>query len=256
MKDEEKKKESKALAVGPKAALVERTPMDLVAMAIDKNLDVEKLQKLVEMQRDYNKDRARAAFFDALSHFQSECPVIKKTKKVYFEHKDGTGKTEYWYAPLDEIAKQIRDAMQSNFLTYRWEMKDEKDSLIVTCIITHNQGHCESTTMSALADPSGKKNAIQQRGSAVTYLRRYTLLNGLGITSADQDIDGRGEKQPPKQSTPEDLLKITLEAIAKAKTGGDAISIHKRAAASDKFDNGQVATIYAAANARAEGLDK
>jgi hypothetical protein len=35
------------------------------------------------------------------------------------------------------------------------------------------------------------KNPIQARGSAIDYMKRYTLIGALGITTADTDIDGR-----------------------------------------------------------------
>ena len=45
--------------------------------------------------------------------------------------------------------------------------------------------------MEVQADKSGSKNVIQAVGSAVTYGQRYTLIGALGITTADEDIDGR-----------------------------------------------------------------
>lgn len=79
------------------------------------------------------------------------------------------------------------------------------------CIISHVDGHDESTTMSAEADTSGNKNAIQSRGSSVTYLQRYTLIGALGISTADEDVDGQGTKE--EAAVPEDIqaeiLRIT-----------------------------------------------
>jgi len=45
--------------------------------------------------------------------------------------------------------------------------------------------------MSAKKDSSGNKNEIQARGSAITYLQRYTLIAALGISTADEDNDGQ-----------------------------------------------------------------
>ena len=45
--------------------------------------------------------------------------------------------------------------------------------------------------MSAPADSSGSKNPVQQIGSTMTYLQRYTLIGALGLTTADKDDDGR-----------------------------------------------------------------
>lgn len=165
--------------------LVRTTPDQLLALAINKDLDIDKLAKLMELQREYNADLARKAFFSAMTEFQSKAPEIRKTKMVSF------GETEYHYAPLADIARQIKQTCKECELSYRWEIQDNKEEIHVTCLITHIDGHTEKTTMTANADTSGKKNAIQARGSAIEYMKRYTLIGSLGLTTADTDIDGR-----------------------------------------------------------------
>ena len=71
-----------------------------------------------------------------------------------------------------------------------WSTGQTDGSVTVTCHITHEAGHRESVTLSGPPDDSGKKNKIQQVGSTVTYLQRYTLLSSLGLATADQDDDG------------------------------------------------------------------
>jgi hypothetical protein len=161
------------------------TPDQLLAMAINKDLDIDKLSRLMDMQREYNADLARKAFFHSLTEFQSKSPELRKTKEVSF------GETKYYYAPLSDIARQIKDTCKACDLSYRWEIEDTKEEMKVTCIITHSSGHSEKTTMTAGPDVSGKKNAIQARGSAIEYMKRYTLIGALGLTTADTDIDGR-----------------------------------------------------------------
>jgi hypothetical protein len=46
--------------------------------------------------------------------------------------------------------------------------------------------------MTGPLDDSGNKNKIQQAGSTVTYLQRYTLLAVTGLSTQDQDDDGQG----------------------------------------------------------------
>jgi hypothetical protein len=50
-------------------------------------------------------------------------------------------------------------------------------------------GHKIETSIEAGSDTSGSKNAIQAIGSTISYLKRYTLENVLGL-SADEDNDG------------------------------------------------------------------
>lgn len=165
------------------------TPDQLLALAINKDLDIDKLAKLMELQREYNADLARKAFFTALMEFQSVVPEIRKNKKVSFTTQSG-GKTEYFFAPLADVVRQIKDACKECGLSYRWEINDTKEEIKVTCLVTHVDGHTERTTTTAAPDGSGSKNQIQARGSAIEYLKRYTLIGALGLSTADSDVDG------------------------------------------------------------------
>ncbi|NIT58390.1 MAG: hypothetical protein GWN00_19835 [Aliifodinibius sp.] len=156
------------------------TPMQLLAIATQGDADVDKLERLMAMQERWEASQAQKAFFEALSDFQSKVPSIKKMK-------DGHN---YKYAPLSDIAEQIRETLRECGISYRFEQKHD-ERITVTCIITHIDGHSERTTMSGQADQSGSKNGIQAIGSTVTYLQRYTLIGALGITTADEDMDGR-----------------------------------------------------------------
>lgn len=164
------------------------TPADLLSQAIDKGLDVDALEKLMALQERWEAGQARKAFFDAFTKFQSEAPDLRKTKTVSFG-KDN-GKTEYKYAPLADITRQISKILKENDLSYRWEINDDKETIKVTCLVSHVDGHTERTTMTASPDTSGAKNAIQARGSAIEYLKRYTLIGALGLSTADSDVDG------------------------------------------------------------------
>lgn len=170
--------------------VTQNTPQDILTLAIAQGANIETLEKLMALQERYQANKARASFFDALSRFQSKCPVMLKDKGVLHD-----GKLRYKYAPLSKIVDTIKSLLSECGLTFRWEIKDEGTKLQVTCIITHREGHSEKTTMSADADASGGKNAIQARGSAIAYLERYTLTGALGISSSDTDMDGHGTEK-------------------------------------------------------------
>lgn len=163
------------------------SPADLISQAIDKGLTVEALEKLVALQERWEANQARKKFFSALADFQNKCPELRKNKAVDY----GNGKASYHYAPLSDIDRQIKKFMDECGLSKRWEIQDDGDKIKVTCLITHNDGHTERTTMSGNPDTTGSKNPIQARGSAIEYMKRYTLIGALGITTADNDIDGR-----------------------------------------------------------------
>jgi len=168
--------------VGSEALTVSSpTPMDLLQIAVSQNLDVDKLQKLMELQLTWEKNEARKAFVEAMNRFKSNPPQIIKNKHVKF------GQTEYDHATLDHVCKAAMEGLSKVGISHRWHVT-QGDSLIkVTCVLTHEQGHSEETTLQGPTDTSGSKNAIQAIGSTVTYLQRYTLLAATGLAAGNDD---------------------------------------------------------------------
>lgn len=174
--------------------------MQLIQLAVQEGADIEKLEKLMDLQDRFEAKNARKAFFNALSKFQSELPVIKKQGLASFDHRNGGGNTSYTYAKLEDIAKAIKPLLSANGLSYRYEQQSDQQCLTIVCIVTHEEGHEERTQMSGFPDQSGKKNPIQQIASTVSYLRRYTLTGALGITVSDEDDDGAAYEEQQIQA--------------------------------------------------------
>jgi len=160
------------------------------------------------LKERWEAQQARASFFQAMQAFQNACPRIEKTKHVRFPSKQG-GFVDYWYAPLPDIVQQIKAPLKDCGLSYRWEFQDEEGLITATCVLTHAQGHSEKTSMTGPADDSGGKNKIQQRGSTMQYLQRYTLIGVLGISTADSDMDGRLPQVDVETITEEQAADLT-----------------------------------------------
>lgn len=156
------------------------TPATLLELAINKGADIDQLEKLMALQERYDAKQAKSMFLLAMTEFQSIVPRITKSKTGH----------NFSYAPLADIVEQIKSSMQKCGLSFRFEQNHE-NGIEVTCVVSHIEGHCEKTTMKAGADKSGSKNDVQAVGSTVQYLQRYTLTGALGLTTADEDIDGR-----------------------------------------------------------------
>lgn len=162
------------------------TPMSLMQQAVGNGASVEALAKLMDLQLRWEQNEARKAFEEAFAKFKAEAPKLEKTKEVSF----GANKTAYKYTPLDHIANTLGPILAKHDLSYNWTQESGEGVITVTCILRHVAGHSIGNTLSATADPSGSKNAIQAIGSAVSYLRRYTLLGVLGMATSDEDTDG------------------------------------------------------------------
>ncbi len=158
----------------------------LIAQAITAGASIDTLERLLAMRDKWMKDKAREAFVVAVAAFQTECPVIKKTKNVL--NKDGRT-VRYSYAPLDSAIAQMKKPLQKNGLTYRWEAKTENGKITATAIITHTLGHQETSSFEVGVDVDGFMSGPQKNASALTFAKRYALFNVLGIATGDEDDD-------------------------------------------------------------------
>lgn len=169
-------------------------PMALIQTAVAKGCDAVTLEKLLAMQERLEANQARKAFVAALAAFKGNPPAIIKNKLVEF------GNTKYKHATIDNVCNLLDKALAEHGLSFRWETENLDKGLIrVSCILTHELGHSERTSLQALPDGSGSKNPVQAIGSTVTYLQRYTLLAATGIAVQNTDDDGRaaGNEDPP-----------------------------------------------------------
>lgn len=171
-------------------ALATTTPSDLLRIAVESNADLDKLQKLMDLQDRWEANQARKAYVEAMAAFKAEPIKIVKRKEVSFESRSGDSKTSYKHAELSDVTEALNPAMAKHGLSYRWDVHQSGSAITVDCIITHVAGHSEKVTMTGGPDATGNKNAIQQIASAVTYLQRYTLLAATGTSTAGEDDDG------------------------------------------------------------------
>lgn len=166
------------------------TPMVMLSQAVERGASMEMLEKLMGLQERWEANQARKAFDAALAAAKAEIPVITKNRQVGYETKSG-GKTSYQHEDLGEIARTVDPILAKHGLSYRFRTLSELNQPVsVTCIVAHRDGHSETNTLTAGRDDSGQKNLIQQIGSTITYLQRYTLKAALGL-AASQDDDGR-----------------------------------------------------------------
>lgn len=156
------------------------TPGQMLMMAVEQGADLDKLERLLDLQERYEAREAEKAYVQAMSNFRADCPPIAKTR---------TGHNTR-YAGLAETIDQIKDALAANGLSHSWLTEQEGPNITVTCTVTHADGHRERTSLTGQPDTSGSKNSIQAIGSTISYLERYTLFAALGLASSDMDTDG------------------------------------------------------------------
>lgn len=156
------------------------TPMEMLNTALTRGADVAVLERLMGLQERWEANQARKAFDAAIAQAKGEIgPIVRNAK----------GHNEKRYADFSAIARTVDPILTKHGLTYRFRT-EQGDRIQVTCILSHKDGHSETTTLAGPADKSGAKNDIQAIGSTLTYLQRYSLIQMLGLATSNDD-DGR-----------------------------------------------------------------
>lgn len=201
-----------SIAVRQETALAEvpAGPLAMAMQAIKAGMSVADMRGMLDLQKDWEANEARKAYVAAMAEFKRNPPEIFKRKQVAFTTRDGDT-TSYKHATLGDVTSAIIDGLAQHGISHRWDTKQDGGKIVVTCILTHNLGHSESTSLEGAPDASGKKNGIQQVASTVTYLQRYTLLGASGLATKDEaDDDGAGATQ--QAEVPEELLAQARDA--------------------------------------------
>ena len=163
----------------------------LAVLERGKDLDVEVIERIVALKERTDDRAATRAMYDAISSFQLACPVIPKTKRVEFPSRKG-GIVSYSYAPLEEIARTIREPLFENGLGYTWDSKTDATGVVkCKCTLRHRDGAKLTATFTAPVSDEARMSAPQKVASALTYGRRQSLVQVLGLTTADEDNDAQ-----------------------------------------------------------------
>ena len=137
---------------------------------------------------------AKQTLYKAIAAFQQEVPVIHKATKAF----------KYSYADLPTVLDIINPLLKKHGLGFTQLIVNEN---LVTRVFHIESGeYIESNVYINSKVQLGGMNEFQVMGSAITYLRRYSLSAMLGlVTDVDTDANGVTQKEPVKteiQETP------------------------------------------------------
>lgn len=162
----------------------------LLEMALDKEVPVEALEKLVALSERVQDRTSSQEFADAMSRFQEECPSISKTSRANIATKSGM-RYSYNFADLDHIVKTIRPVLARHGLSFTWDSETGAGTIKVVCIISHVNGHKEQASFACPTEsPSSQMSGQQKVAAALTFARRQSLVQALGLTTTEPDADG------------------------------------------------------------------
>ncbi len=169
----------------PQQQVTEITPMQMLQVAVAQGADLERIQKLMDLQDRWEAKQALHAFNAALAAFKKNPPNIVKDllNKQY----------NSWYTSLGNLVNTTNAALGEHGLSASWEI-EQGELIAVTCVLEHVQGHSRRVRLEGPPDTSGSKNTLQQIRSTLTYLKGATFeaVTGIASRAGNQDDDGNG----------------------------------------------------------------
>jgi ERF superfamily len=163
------------------------------------------------------RPHALGALAAALAKAQSAFPTIPRDKTVTVQTKTG-GSYKFSYAPLDTILAAVRAPLAANDLAVTQLL--DGDGLVT--MLLHKSG---AALTGRVRLPRSDNDNVQALGSAITYLRRYSIQAVLGIAAEEDDDGNRASGNEatarPKKGEVEELVG-NKQAAGVIRAGGAA----------------------------------
>jgi len=126
---------------------------------------------------------------DALAKAQGELENV--TKAATAQIKSDKGSYSYAYATLGDGLAIVRPVLSRHGLAITHQTRIRSEGLVLLARLIHSSGEWLESEW-----PLGPLNMLpKERGSALTYARRYTLFSLVGI-AGDDDDDGEAASAP------------------------------------------------------------
>jgi hypothetical protein len=192
-------------------------PADPVAQlfAMAESLDPDALERMVALAERVQDRQAAMAIQDAHADFQAECPPIRHNEKASIKTNTG-GSYSYTYATLDTIATTVRPLLNRHGLSYTWDSEVNDNRVTCTCYLRHVSGGERTATFTAEMDTAAKMSGPQKAAAALTYAKRQSLIQVLGVTTADSDTDAALAHAPEPSTITEKQVERVQEMMEKA----------------------------------------
>jgi len=156
---------------------------------LNPKVDVDKMERIFEMQLKVIKRNAEIEFNQAMSIAQSEVGFINTDLE--------NGQTHSKYASYVQMDRALRPVYTKNgfALSFNTEPTEKADMVRVICYVTHKAGHTRNYSIDMPADGKGAKGGdvmtkTHATGAASSYGMRYLLKLIFNVAIGEDDTDG------------------------------------------------------------------
>lgn len=154
------------------------------------DIPADKLQVIAQMRREVLSDQAREAFQIAFAEFSAELPQVERDGTVELL-KDGRALGKYKFTTIEEMDRVLRPLLAKYGFALSFASRDDKEAVVITGTIS-GHGWERSSTYSLPPDQGPGRNALQARGSARRYAKRYITDDLCNVVRKGKDDDGKG----------------------------------------------------------------
>lgn len=154
--------------------------------ASDPSVDIDKLERLLEMQERVVARDAERRFNEAMAAAQKEMPQIKRGGK--------NSTTNSTYAELDAMSEAMLPIIAKHgfALSFGTDVSPLEKHYRVTCDVSHIGGHTRRYVADVPADLTGMKGTQNKTsthafGSTLSYGRRYLKMLIFDVATTDDD---------------------------------------------------------------------
>jgi hypothetical protein len=197
-------------------------------LASNPDVDVTKLEKIIDLKERVMAHDAKSAFEAAFSKMQPEIPVIDERGRI-----EVSGKVRSTYAPLEDIHDVIKPILAKHGFSIRHKTEWPADKTWRDPHRGHPRTRAGPQRIHGVRGADGPVRLPHGHPVArldVSYGRRYTTLDLLNISTRGMDDDGRKSGRPEPPAGYDDFA---LALSKEAEKGLDAVQRMFSAASED-----------------------
>lgn len=187
-------------------------PADLIVKAIEGRADLDKLERLLGLQREWEANEARKAYNKAMVEVHRNIPIVTKTLKNV--------QTNSTYASLDDTICTAKEVYtKEGFSISFYEGETAKENHIRICAdVIHEEGHKETYHYDVPLDGKGIKGnvnmtPIHAKASSTSYGRRYLMDMIWNIPTGDDDDGQKASEASMEYITSQQVMIINNRLV-------------------------------------------
>lgn len=176
------------VVVAETQAVAPSNMLEVIAAALkDPRIDPDRLGKLLDFQERVDAREAEKEFWHNFALASKDMPRVRKDGTI-----DMGGKGSMKFAKYEDIDKAVKPIENKYGFTRMFMTEPDQNGVRMVVKLAHCGGHKETSTLLMPPDTGAGRNAMQARGSAASYCKRYLTLDIWNIVTEGQDNDASG----------------------------------------------------------------